>query len=149
MQWDLMVQPPSRLIFSLIHNCYDQKKTILAWRTGLVNKETCCDVLVRFHGSRVELAARMIDVNKILQPDPVKSNEMTKFFKLVYFEYYINLMYLLTVYNIPFKVSDQLTQSIFLTEFFPFFKPNISKIRTNMPDPHLDELLSLSSRLTF
>jgi hypothetical protein len=92
-------------VHSLLSNLYHSQKTVCLWRQGLLNKDACCDVLLHFDRKkrRVHLATRLLDPTKRLLSSSASSNNeaIVRHLKCLFFEYYVQVVYALTVSNTP------------------------------------------------
>lgn len=86
----------------LIQQFFSVEKTLTLWNYGLINKDSGCDVLVRYLENEIRLAVRIIDHEKQLN---VKNSMFDEFAKFVYMRYYIVIKSLLNKKRITYKVS--------------------------------------------
>ena len=50
--WELLSPMHVNSFFSIVNNFYDEKKTISIWKSGFINRDTSCDIQIRFNTSK-------------------------------------------------------------------------------------------------
>jgi hypothetical protein len=100
--WEIFTPFSHESFKSIINNFYDESKTVMLWKNGMLNKESCCDLLITYNDSKISIAARMIDPSKGFG---IQNSKIIMFFKRTFFKYYIHVIYELSEKSIPFQVT--------------------------------------------
>ncbi len=94
---------PAGLLRQIMTKWLSLEKTLMAWRTGLVNREAGCFVLVRLEGEK-----RLIVAVRILNPE-CQFNVATKGYLLyshfVFMEYLMDIKLIIASLSMPIDVS--------------------------------------------
>ena len=127
LSWLLFAPVPNNFVPELMRSFFKESNTRMAWKTGFVNKEGNCDVLVDYSDSKskscqfcnyltlrcksffsikfffipVKLSVRTIDPEKIFNLDT--NNMHAKFAEFIFMEYKLHIEFLLDKRNIPFQ----------------------------------------------
>ncbi len=74
-------------------------KVICVWKSGLISRDSGCDIFVELNSKNLKLSVRVLNYEKQLN---MKNNSYSEFALFIYMEYYLALRFMLE--NITYQV---------------------------------------------
>ncbi|CAF0816500.1 unnamed protein product [Brachionus calyciflorus] len=96
--WNLYHSIGSNIFAQTLKNCFSQKKTILLWKNGLLNRECSCDILIKQHDLKITLTVRILNPKEPFNLDVSNFKDYATF---VFMDYYLMIQKMFYDNNIP------------------------------------------------
>lgn len=103
--WSTFHTLSTNLVNRLFKHLFDEGRTKLAWKNGIINRDGSCDILVEYNTqtSDLSLSVRIVDLKKLFN---LSSKDHLKYAEYIFMDYYLHIVTILANNNLPYLIVN-------------------------------------------